>query len=82
MLVGFFFLHSYFDCLKMFWMDGCSCGFYLASLETARFLLFAGCSISKIAEEAFSISYYLFKMKKPQNTVLSNTKRSHLRLRE
>lgn len=52
------------------------------TFETACFLLFTVYNISKIAMEAFSISYYLFKMKKMQNTVLNDTKRPDLRLRE
>lgn len=63
-------------------MSGRSCLFHLASLETACSLLFAVCNISKIAEEAFCINYYLFKVKKTQNAVLSNTKRFNLRLSE
>lgn len=66
----------------MFWMYGCSCLFHLNSLETACSLLLAVGDISKTAEEAFSVSCYFFKMKTTQNTVLSNTERSNLRLRE
>lgn len=78
-----FFLCSCFDCLKI----GLDVWVFLfvspyTSLETACSLLLAVGDISKIAEEAFSVSYYLFKMKTTQNTVLSNTERSDLRLRE
>lgn len=55
-------------------MYGCSFLFHLTSLETAHFLHFPVYNISKIAEEAFSICYYLFKIKKTQNTNIKQYK--------